>query len=493
MSILEQLLDPAQAPNVRRLSQRSSTYLQTAVTSFTLARVKDGLQLQLKNEDDPLTIVDGRGKRDIEGLARADSLAGRDQLQQRLDKLTADPDLMGYRVDCSNWPLRYANGGVLPIVHFEGQDYFLLFYRDIFPIGWNIANGASDDEEEWVDPGRIIHREFAEEVLFADPTEKLLYVYEPSANTHRFGFHRDALSAWKPHRPELSAYRPVPMPFKWIDGPDSVRVQYGREVHEHSGFFLSVTPDDHGIEVDRFVLIRLPGDTRLYSGEIADGRPFNHIVGLFDVSRLQPLYAGHEFVPDIFFFNGERHDGSELPTILPDYLKHVRAEPSPGYSRLRREDQIVHYEESKVRFDFCPISRAVIGRYYHWRDTGAGQPNESITPDTPWAMASAPASPSPQHDLFISHASRQLDFAQPLYEALCQKLTGHSVFLSAQSLAQQGESNYRMAIERALGHAHCLVVMLLGPEDLQSEWVNYEWMSFRNYLKSRVGGTSTKR
>ena len=213
MTILEQLVDPAQAPHVRRLSQRSSTYLQTLVTNFTLTRSGSGLQLRLKIEDDPLTIVDGRGKRDIERIARADGSAGRDQLQRPLDALTADPDVMGFRVDCSKWPLRYANGGVLPIVHLEGKDYFLLFYRDIFPIGWNIANGASDDEDEWVDPGRIIHREFAEEVLFADPTEKLLYVYEPSANTHRFGFHRDAVSAWKPHRPELATFRTVPMPF----------------------------------------------------------------------------------------------------------------------------------------------------------------------------------------------------------------------------------------------------------------------------------------
>ncbi|MEK6260415.1 MAG: toll/interleukin-1 receptor domain-containing protein [Planctomycetota bacterium] len=481
MTILEQLLDPAQTPHVRRLSQRSSAYLQTVVTNFTLTRSGSGLQLRLKIEDDPLTIVEGLGKRDIERVSRADGLDGRDQLQRRLDAL-ADPDVMGYRVDCSTWPMRYANGGVLPIVHFEGRDYFLLFYRDIFPVGWNIANGASDDEEEWVDPGRIIHREFAEEVLFADPTEKLLYVYEPSADTHRFGFHRDALSAWKPHRPELATFRPVPMPFKWVDGPDSVRVEYGNEVHEHSGFFLSVTPDDHGIEVDRFVFIRAPGDTRLFCGEISDGRPLNHIVGLFEVSRLQPLYSGHEFVPDLFFFNGERYDGSRLPEILPQYLRHVGAEPPPGLSRMRREDQIRHYEELTVRFDFCPISRAIIGRYYQWLDAGTEQPNAPTANDIPTAMPVSHDPPSQQHDLFISHVSRHVDFARSLYESLCNKLSGSSVFLSAQSLAQQGESNYRVAIERALGHAHCLIVLLLDPDDLQSGWVNYEWMTFSSEI-----------
>ena len=484
MTILEQLLDPAQTPHVRRLSQRSSPYLQTVVTNFTLTRNGNGLQLHLKIEDDPLTIVEGLGKREIESVSRAGGSDGRDQLQLRLDALR-DPNLMGYRVDCSTWPMRYANGGVLPIVHLEGKDYFLLFYRDIFPVGWNIANGASDDEEEWVDPDRIIHREFAEEVLIADPTEKLLYVYDPPADSHRFGFHRDALSAWMPHRPELATYRPVPMPFKWIDGPDSVRVEYGNEVHETSGYFLSVTPDDHGIEVDRFVFIRAPGDTRLYSGEISDGRPLNHIVGLFDVSRLKPLRSGHEIKPDIFFFNGERYDGSRLPEILPHYLKHVGAEPPPGLSRLRREDQIRYYEELTVRFDFCPISRAIIERYYEWLDAGVEQAHVQSAADIPVVTPALRNSSSLPHDLFISHASRHAGVARSLYDGLCHHLPGSPVFLSSQTLPQQGESNYRQAIERALGHAHCLVVLLLEMEDLQSGWINYEWTTFDTEIIAR--------
>ncbi|MEI8384273.1 MAG: hypothetical protein WCJ09_29470 [Planctomycetota bacterium] len=76
MTILDQLVDPAQAQHLRRLSPRSSTYLQTLVTNFTLTRSDNGLQLRLKIEDDPLTIVDGRGKRDVEQIARSRGSAG---------------------------------------------------------------------------------------------------------------------------------------------------------------------------------------------------------------------------------------------------------------------------------------------------------------------------------------------------------------------------------------------------------------------------------
>ena len=484
MSILEQLQGHETAPYVRRLSQRSANYLQTLVTSFKLIRTGEGLQLQLRIDDDPLTIVDGLGKRDVERLAREPGVQACDQLRSRIEEIVGNPDHLGYKLDCSDWPMRYANGGVLPIVHLEGKDYFLLFYRDIFPIGWNIANGASDDEEEWIDPGRIIHREFAEEVLCTDPTEKLLYLYEPPGGRHRFGFHRDALSAWLPHRPELAEYTQVPMSFKWIDGPDSIRIEYGRETYEHDGFFLSATADDHGIEVDRLVLIRLPGDSRLLSGEIADGRPFNQIVGLFDVERLQSIYAGHEFLPDLCFFNGERYTDDEFHEVLPKYLEHVRAEPGPGLPRLRRPDQCEYYESAEVRFNFCPISRAIIGRYYEWRDSGVSVPAEAVSTgdaaDRPGSAA--PTSASSGHDLFISHASRHVDFARTVHQRIATELPRHPAFLSTQSLVEQGESNYRRAIERALLDARCLIVVLLEPEDLESGWIDYEWTAFSSEI-----------
>jgi hypothetical protein len=40
------------------------------------------------------------------------------------------------------FPFRYASGGVLPILRIGRKEFFCFFYRDIDPVGWNIANGG---------------------------------------------------------------------------------------------------------------------------------------------------------------------------------------------------------------------------------------------------------------------------------------------------------------------------------------------------------------
>lgn len=485
MTLLPQLADPSVAPHLRRLSQRSSPYLQTLVTGFTLLRQGRGLELKLTIDEDPLTIVDGRGKRDLESLARAPGTTARERLHARINALRSDPDLMGYRVDCSQWPLRYANGGVLPIVHWEGRDHFLMFYRDIFPIGWNIANGASDDVEEWLQPERIIHREFAEEVLITDPSQQLLYVYSPPLAAGTVDFHKSALTAWTPHRPELTEYLRAPLPFKWIHGPDAVEVAWNGRTERTEGLFLNVTPDDHGLEADRFVLIRLPGEACLLCGEIADGRPLNQIVGLFSVDRMESLLSGREFRPDLLFHSGRRFDGDRLDEVLPAYLAHVRADPPPGLAPLRRQDQNEYYDAAEVRYDLCPISRAMIGRYYEWR-AGGGTVESAAVEQPPSGLFPAvrPGGDAADYQVFISHASPQAGVARALYDYLQTHQPGTAVFLSGQSLRQQGESNYRRAIEQALVSARCLIVLMLAPSDLESEWVRYEWSAFHSEILS---------
>ncbi len=73
--------------------------------------------------------------------------------------------------------LRWASGGVLPIVEYRGRKYVALFYRDKEPFGWNLFLGSSDRqfdkngnlvkdvEEEYNRPSAFIAREFEEELL----------------------------------------------------------------------------------------------------------------------------------------------------------------------------------------------------------------------------------------------------------------------------------------------------------------------------------------
>lgn len=63
-------------------------------------------------------------------------------------------------------PFRWASGGYLPIVCYQQRPWAVLFFRDISPIGLNIANGASENREEYKNLNRLIGREFSEEVIF---------------------------------------------------------------------------------------------------------------------------------------------------------------------------------------------------------------------------------------------------------------------------------------------------------------------------------------
>ncbi len=62
-------------------------------------------------------------------------------------------------------PLRWASGGFLPIVVYKERYWAMLFFRDIFPVGLNVANGASEDRQEYKNINKLIGREFCEETI----------------------------------------------------------------------------------------------------------------------------------------------------------------------------------------------------------------------------------------------------------------------------------------------------------------------------------------
>ena len=62
-------------------------------------------------------------------------------------------------------PLRWASGGVLPLVWYKNANWVLLFFRDTPPVGLNVPNGASEDKDEYKDLRKLIDREFCEEVV----------------------------------------------------------------------------------------------------------------------------------------------------------------------------------------------------------------------------------------------------------------------------------------------------------------------------------------
>ena len=73
------------------------------------------------------------------------------------------------RINAMNTPLRWASGGVLPIAHWGGKYWYVLLFRGLTPpVGWNMANGASETKEEYKNLRSLMVREFSEELILLD-------------------------------------------------------------------------------------------------------------------------------------------------------------------------------------------------------------------------------------------------------------------------------------------------------------------------------------
>lgn len=76
-------------------------------------------------------------------------------------------------LDLKEMPLRWASGGVFPIVTYKGETWTPFFFRDIDPCGWNIPLGASESLHELQNPKTLMWREFIEEFLILCESPKL--------------------------------------------------------------------------------------------------------------------------------------------------------------------------------------------------------------------------------------------------------------------------------------------------------------------------------
>jgi hypothetical protein len=70
-----------------------------------------------------------------------------------------------FEIPTSEIPLRWASGGVLPVVSWRGGVWSPFFFRDIPPVGWNIAVGSTEAEAELIRPVSFGLREFVEETI----------------------------------------------------------------------------------------------------------------------------------------------------------------------------------------------------------------------------------------------------------------------------------------------------------------------------------------
>jgi len=193
------------------------------------------------------------------------------------------------RVATTVLPTRWASGGFFLLARWRGELWASFFFRDIAPVGLNVANGASEYWEEMTDLDRLIQRETLEEfvLLSGDPTTTSarfvqLSLSQFSQSSRYRQLARENLTAhrnlrladgWSIQEPERNNRRRI----THLPGQFSIMVAdtAAREVWQTSDVFLTYDPFQLGVEIIRSGVVDLGDDEVLVDGEIAmlNGQP----------------------------------------------------------------------------------------------------------------------------------------------------------------------------------------------------------------------------
>lgn len=296
-------------------------YLIALVPEFAITPTGQGICLSLEVRDTDQAIFNHVGKEWL----REQYLGSPEKIRQV--EMQLKKKKFHYRD--LNFPLRWASGGALPILEHGDQEYFVLFFRDIFPKGWNIANGASEAfEEEMVLVGNLIEREFKEELIIYHPIQSTVYYLEiPNSHLSPLKPQNWALREWGLDRCSRKPLRCVFEP-----GPDSVyvtAVERGSLLTSAltTDLYISLNPYELGIECIRVAKIELPKTIGLEDLVFLDGEYLEHYekklldrpVGLLNIRKYWDWKVSdrHSDLPfDYIYQRGKRlHDISHSPCI----------------------------------------------------------------------------------------------------------------------------------------------------------------------------------
>ncbi|MBC7771974.1 MAG: toll/interleukin-1 receptor domain-containing protein [Pyrinomonadaceae bacterium] len=352
------------SPYVQPLAVADRQYLQVLVDKFRLTVFQNGSRsLDLTLRDKLPTIWNREGRRHFHDaiMSNPKEAAKAKSLLQRA--CAGSNSKQTYSV-----PFRYANGGALPVVYLDGKEYYCLFYRQIFPIGWNIANGGSDNRHELLSPRDVIDRELREELVIFNPEKGYRYVFQGDidkpSDWPEFAHARRAIERMYPGI-NFSAMNVEPLPHKWIDGRDTLLIRAGKTQHQIDGCYITISAEDFGIELDRIIRFRLHRGDVIVDAETLELGPLestsvvNAPIGLFEVQRFNEQLHDDcvEFLPDIYFANGALQQQGNARWYVEERF-------FPWIKRFMHKESVKRFaKETRRRFDLCPVTRSVITRY----------------------------------------------------------------------------------------------------------------------------------
>ncbi len=457
-------------PLVCQLRHAENELVQSLLTQFELVRDGSGARLIVRLDESTPAIRLRESKTEVRrwGLAFPDWRTKAVSYQRDLDRFLLEGIGERYPFDDPEFCFRYVSGGTLPVVRLTGHDYYCLFYRDVFPIGWNIANGGSDTRDELLHPVEAIERELREELIAVDPRGKRRYVFARDAGLPvdhpQFAVARRIWQERVCRRGDFARFDELQeeaVVLKWLKGPDAVDVIFAHGEGEAKkeeppvttrDCFLSITTEDFGIEIDRVAKIKIDENTILCDGEIIGRRLANRPIGLFEVDKMnRGVLAGEqEFIPDLFF-----HDA--LPSRLGKELRAVvEREIRDDMLTFRSPKETDEFDQCPAKYKLCPVTERIIGRY---ANAPAADEATALSTDV---------------EVFITYGGAAEERAKDVYQYLENQLHTRAFFAPE----KVRRMDFQEEIDDALESARVLIAVATAPDQLRRRWPKYEYSAF---------------
>lgn len=456
---------------VRPLAASENWFLEVLLSGFTLSRQvgSPGVQLHVafNGTTDSVWNRDGRNAvRQFNNLALEEKGP---EYQKRLDAILLQGKAGTFDPQNEAFLWRWASAGALPVINYGGSTYYCLFFRDIFPIGWNIANGACDTRNELMDPLQALEREVGEELIVANVQKEIRYILKPGEDSvlDRAEF-TNFRRLWQEQFPrvDLLNYKVEGLALNWESGPDTATVQSDKGTRTITDCFVNINTTDFGIELDRIARITVADDTILCDGEATYDRVLNRPVGLFEVGRLQrELHQGSaSFEPDMFFHCGERKDRGELKAILAGPLARDVQEWRTPQDKAAYDEAV----NNDLLLNLCPVTRSIVLRHSKRRP----QQEAELSHGSP-----APRASSKCFDVFISFGAPDIEHARQIFRFVRDEL-GYTPFFAPDVLPAYSEF-WSKPIDDALVTASWFIAVATAPEHLDRREVEYEIRTYR--------------
>lgn len=327
----------------------------------------------------------------------------------------------------------------------EGKEYYCLFYRDVDPIGWNIANGSTDSFEELLKPDEAIQRELQEELILVDLVNKKKYLLESGEkDALDLPEFRQAFALWQEKYLKGKLYytfETIAASENWIDGPDTLNITINEDqANVIPGCFLNINAIDFGIEIDKIAEIKINREMTLLDGEVIDNKLLNRPIGLFPIENFDKIGNQYdEFYPERIFYSGRP---LQHRTNIDD-LVHQKFWPRLLKEGIRKEPLFEDWKNENHKYKLCPVTYRIIKR-------------NKLRIDN-------------QTKLFISHSSQDFEFTKKLMTEL--ELHNYPCFFAPRDMTS--DKGIRDVIRTNLELSNVFLIVYSN-NYTKSQWANFE-------------------